>query len=673
MADLTALRETENVWITLADGCKLAARIWVPRNAESHPVPAILEYIPYRKRDYMRRRDESMHPWFASHGYAAVRVDMRGSGESDGIMHDEYIKQEQDDALEVIAWIAAQPWCSGNVGMMGKSWGAYNSLQVAERRPPALKAIISVMGTDDRYAECIHYYGGCLLQDNFWWGCIMQIFNARPPDPQIVGERWRQMWLERLEAEEFWPQLWLDHPTLDAYWKHGSISFNYGAITCPTWFWGGWADLYRDTPLRLAEHLQVPHKVTVGPWAHLYPHEALPTPAVGYLQEALRWWDRWLKGVNNDVMDEPAHRFYMMESVGPVSHLEHRPGRWVAENTWPSPHVRSQTLHLNPGSLSVDAAPEHALVLRSPQTTGLSSGDWGSFANPGDLPGEQSLDAFGSLEFDGEPLVSRLEILGNVTVTLELAVDRPVAFVAVRLIDVAPDGSAALVTRGFLNLTQRDGRETAVPTQIGKRYRVQVSLYGTGYAFPRGHRLRVAVSTAYWPIIWPSPEPVTLTVFTGKSQLNLPVRTPQPGDATLPPLPQPEAATPSSVTVLREGRVERTVSVDRVTGEVNHRLYTDGGVFGAWGKFRLDAIGLEMGHTYERNYRIRPNDPNSARATMTQSYEMGRGDWQIRVDAGAEMTSTATTFELTAWLEAFEGGKSVCRREWRSSHPRVGM
>ena len=269
MADLTSVREIENVWITLSDGCKLAARIWVPQNAESAPVPAILEYIPYRKRDYMRRRDESMHPWFASHGYAAVRVDMRGSGESDGIMHDEYIRQEQDDALEVIAWIAEQPWCSGNVGMMGKSWGAYNSLQVAERQPQALKAIISVMGTDDRYAECIHYYGGCLLQDNFWWGCIMQIFNARPPDPQIVGERWREMWLERLEAEEFWPRLWLEHPTLDAYWKHGSVSFNYGAITCPTWFWGGWADLYRDTPLRLAAHLQVPHKVTVGPWAHL--------------------------------------------------------------------------------------------------------------------------------------------------------------------------------------------------------------------------------------------------------------------------------------------------------------------------------------------------------------------------------------------------------------------
>ena len=191
--------EIENLWIVLSDGSRLAARVWLPKGAATTPVPAVLEYLPYRKRDFTRRRDEGMHRYFAAQGYAGVRRrDMRGSGDSDGIMHDEYLAQEQDDALEIIAWIARQPWCSGAVGMMGKSWGAYNSLQVAARRPPQLKAVIAVMGTDDRYAECIHYSGGALLNDNFWWGCIMQLFNARPPDPQIVGERWRWLWLERL-------------------------------------------------------------------------------------------------------------------------------------------------------------------------------------------------------------------------------------------------------------------------------------------------------------------------------------------------------------------------------------------------------------------------------------------------------------------------------------------
>jgi putative CocE/NonD family hydrolase len=673
MKEPDTVRVIENDWITMSDGCRLAVRLWLPADAGAAPVPAILEYIPYRKRDFMRRRDESMHRWFAEQGYAAVRVDMRGSGESDGIMHDEYLALEQDDAVEVIEWIARQPWCSGNVGMMGKSWGAYNSLQVAARRPPALKAIIAVMGTDDRFAECIHFSGGCLLNDNFWWGCIMQVFNARPPDPDIVGKRWRAMWLERLQAEEFWPQIWLAHQTLDDDWKHGSVCFDYQAIACPTWFWGGWADLYRDTPLRLAQHLKIPHKVTMGPWGHLYPHEATPAPAVGFLQEALRWWDHWLKGKDNDVMREPPLRFYMMESVAPMPHYTRRPGRWIAESEWPSPHVHTRILAVNAEGLRRTPGAEREITLASPQSTGIAAGDWGSFGNPGDVPADQRLDSFGSLEFDSETLAGPLEILGNTQVILELAADRPHAFVAVRLIDVAPDGAAASVARGFLNLTQRDGREAPAPLVPGQRYRVTVRLTGTAFRFPAGHRVRLGLSTAYWPIIWPSPEPVTLTLFTGASRLLLPERAPRASDAELRPLPEPVSATPSSVTILRKGRVERAVTLDQITREVTHRLFVDGGVFGDWGKFRLDDIQMDMGHVFEKIYSIRPEEPNSARATMTQTYDMGRGDWQITVRAGADMSSTTATFELTAWIEAYEGEKSVFRKEWSSSIPRNNL
>jgi uncharacterized protein len=664
------VQEVENIWMTLSDGCRLAARIWIPEGAERIPVPAILEYLPYRKRDFTRRRDESVHRWFSGHGYACVRVDMRGSGESDGILHDEYLLQEQDDALEVIAWIARQPWCSGSVGMMGKSWGAYNSLQVAARNPGALRAIIAVMGTDDRFAECVHYSGGSLLNDNFWWGCIMQMFNARPPDPEIVGGRWREMWLERLQAERFWPELWLEHQELDTYWKHASVCVNYGAITCPTWFWGGWADWDRDTPLRLSQHLKVPHKVTVGPWPHLYPHESTPGPAVGFLQEALRWWDHWLKGQDTGLMSEPPLRFYMMDGVTPTPHVPHRPGRWIGERGWPADHIVTRTFVLNAGRLDTEADPESALSVASPQTTGIASGDWASFGVPGDIPGDQSFDSFGSLEFDSDRLDERLEILGNCQTILDLAVDRPLASVTVRLIDVAPDNSAALVARGFLNLAHRDPSQGPSGVVPGTRYRVTVPLTGTAYAFALGHRIRVAISTAYWPIIWPAPEPVVLTLFTGTSQLRLPKRDASPHDAALRALPPPISSPSSPITVLREGRIERSVCMDQITGEVNHRLYVDGGVFGPVGKIRLCDIGMEMGHVYERNYSIRPNEPNSARAKMTQSYEMGRGDWKIRIDAGAEMGSTPTEFLLKAWIEAYEGEEVVCRRVWKTNIPR---
>jgi len=669
------IREVENVWIPMADGCRLAARLWMPEGAESAPVPAILEYLPYRKRDFTRRRDDTNHPWFAARGYASVRVDMRGSGDSDGIMRDEYLAQEQDDALEVIAWIARQPWCSGRVGMMGKSWGAYNSLQVAARRPPALAAIIAVMGTDDRYAECIHYSGGALLNDNFWWGCIMQLFNARPPDPQIVGERWRDLWRERLQAETFWPEIWLRHPRLDDYWKHGSVCFDYAAIACPVWFWGGWADLYRDTPFRLAAHLPVPHRVTMGPWAHLYPHEAEPKPAVGFLQESLRWWDRWLKDEDNGVDREQPIQLYVMESTPPVPYLEERAGRWIEEAAWPSPHVATRTLALSPCRLAADPAAVTRTVLEvaSPQSTGLAAGDWASFAVAGDLPGDQTLDAFGSLEFDGETLTERLELLGHARATIDVAVDRPVAIVTARLIDVAPDGRATLVARGFLNLSQRESRERPSAVVPGERYRVTVQMTGTAYALPPGHRVRLALSTAYWPVIWPSPEPVRLSVFTGDSLLELPVRQPQAADAHVRPPPPPEAAPASPVTVLRPGRLERSLTLDQLSGEVTHRLFIDGGTFGPWGKLRLEGPGIEMSHVYERLYAIRPEDPLSARAVMIQSCELGRGSWQVRIDTRAEMTSTKQTFELDAWVEAREGSEVLCRREWKASIPRTDV
>jgi len=287
------------------------------------------------------------------------------------------------------------------------------------------------------------------------------------------------------------------------------------------------------------------------------------------------------------------------------------------------------------------------------------------------MPGDQGLDAFGSLQFDTEPLLERVEILGNVRAVLELAADRPHAFVAARLIDVAPNGSATMVARGFLNLTQREGRDDPQPLQNGRRYRVEVQLTGTAYSFPVGHRIGLALSNAYWPIVWPSPEPVTLTVFTGASQLLLPVRAPESSPDASRPCLEPVAATPSPMTVLRKGRVERSVSIDQITQEVRHRLYIDGGVFGDCGKFRLDDIDMEMSHVFERIYSIKPDDPNSARAEMTQSYEMGRTGWQVKIDAGAEMTSTAASFELNAWVEAYENDKSVFRREWRKSIPRT--
>ena len=337
--------ETPDMGIVLSDGCRLSARVWMPEDAAANPVPAILEYIPYRKRDGTLPRDEMMHPYFAGHGYAAVRVDMRGGGDSEGLIADEYTEQELSDAEEVIAWLAAQPWCSGSVGMMGKSWGGFNCLQTAFRQPPALKAVVSVCATTDRFADDIHYKGGTLLGENFGWGAVMLSYSSRPADPMLRPD-WREDWLARLEAEPWLAPRWAALQERGDYWKHGSVCEDYARMTIPVQIWGGWADNYMNTVAALVENCAGPVKGIVGPWVHQYPHTAVPGPQVGFLDEALRWWDRWLKGVENGAEDDPAYRVYRLESEAPDASPRYRAGEWVAEAAWPSSRVRREVLHL---------------------------------------------------------------------------------------------------------------------------------------------------------------------------------------------------------------------------------------------------------------------------------------------------------------------------------------
>ena len=295
----------ENTWIPMPDGCRLSSRIWRPKTDK--PLPTIFETQPYRKRDGMRGRDEPMYGYFAGMGYNVVRVDMRGAGESDECFYDEYLKQEQDDAVASIEWIAKQPWSDGNVGMMGKSWSGFNSLQVAARRPEPLKAIICVGFVDDRYVQDIHYKGGCLLNDNFWWGNIMLAYMCRAVDSEIKPDTWKEESIKRLEEMPLWPKNWLEHQTKDDYWRHGSVGENYADIQVPVFALDGWADSYTNSVLTLMNGLNVPRKAMIGPWAHVFAHDGAPGPAIDFLGEATKWWDKWLKVLI--MMQWTAHRY----------------------------------------------------------------------------------------------------------------------------------------------------------------------------------------------------------------------------------------------------------------------------------------------------------------------------------------------------------------------------
>ncbi|MFJ8792966.1 CocE/NonD family hydrolase [Streptomyces sp. NPDC102462] len=646
---------SEDLWIPTREGTRLHARVWRPADAERDPVPALLEYLPYRKSDWTAPRDAQRHPWYAGHGYASVRVDIRGHGDSEGTPGDEYDARELADGVDVVEWLAAQPWCTGRVGMFGISWGGFNALQIAALAPEPLKAIVTVCSTDDRYDNDVHYTGGAVLGiDMAAWAGTMLAFASRPPDPAVVGaERWLPMWRERLDALEPLLHTWLAHQERDAYWRHGSVCEDYGAIDAAVLAVGGWHDPYRDTVLRLVEHL--PHdrvRGLIGPWSHQYPDRELPPgPAIGFLQETLRWWDQHLKDRDTGVMAEPLLRTWINDPVPPATTYDVMPGRWVGDDAWPSPRV---TWHARP--LGADTAP---VTVRSPLHTGVDAGRFFPFGNAGDLPPDQREEDGRSVCFDTAPLDERVEILGRPRVRLRLDSAMPRAHVVVRLCDVAPDGSSTLVTRGVLNLLSRNGRDRADDWNPGTHEDVEIELTGIGYAFPPGHCIRVAVSDAYWPWVWPHGERGELTVLPARSSLLLPVR----AVGQEPPIrfEEPEQAPPLPVTHDRPAvrRPERLVTRDVAAGEWTLQVDPD------YGGSRTYPDGLKYEESARETYRIRETDPLSARAVSEWTIRLTRGeDWRAEVVARTGLRATATEFIMDSHIEARANGETVAKRAW---------
>jgi putative CocE/NonD family hydrolase len=663
------VRVIKHEWIPMPDGCRLAARIWLPEGAEQAPVPAIFEYVPYRKNDGLVLRDAPIHHYFAGHGYASVRVDIRGTGDSDGILEDEYLPLEQEDGLAVIRWLATQPWCSGKVGIIGKSWGGFNGLQIAAHHPPELGAVISVASTDDRYADDVHYMGGCLLA---WtalpWASTMLAYNALPPDPAVVGEEWRKTWRERLEKTPPYIDAWVAHQRRDEFWRQGSVGEDFGAIHCPVYMVGGWTDSYRNAILRFLEGYPGPCKGLIGPWGHDYPEDGAPGPAIGFLQEAVRWWDRWLKDDDNGVMDEPKLRTWMPEAWRPPAGHLTQPGRWLAADSWPAKEgAETRSFRLGQGTLSA-AGPDAVgggdaeLRIRGAESAAGDLGQWGGHGNALEFPGDQRPEDGLSLSFDTEQLAEPVAILGVTVARLELAADQPQALVAVRLCDVWPDGASTLITRGLKNLTHRASDADPELLVPGERYVIDVPLNAIGYRVPAGHKLRLAVSPTYWPWAWPSPEGVTLSLFTRGSSVDLPVWTDSGQHVPPQHFAVPERA-PMPPHANLNGESAREVRRDVATGTVQVISTGNGG-------HRLLDDGLEYCERERDLFQITEGVPLSAKVECERAFSVERGEWRVTVRTASTMSATATTFQVTNVLDAYEGDQRVFARTWHSEVPR---
>jgi putative CocE/NonD family hydrolase len=669
-------RTVETAWIPMKDGRRLAARLFLPKTAERSPVPAILEYIPYRRRDGTRLGDDEMHLWFAANGYAGARVDISGTGDSDGLVGDEYVKREQDDACEIIEWLGTQPWCSGAVGMIGISWGGFSGLQAAARKPPRLKAVVTMCSTDDRFACDAHYFGGCLLNDNFNWGGAFFNYAALPPDPAIVGAaQWKKMWRRRIENHTLIPAGWMRHQRRDDFWKHGSVCEDYAAIECPVLTVGGWLDGYTRTIFRLVENLSAPCKGLIGPWGHKEPQAGFPGPAIGFLEECKRWWDRWLKGIRNGAEKDPQMRFWLQDPTSPDPVAETRPGRWIEFPKWPAPAIAMRDLGLHgDGSLAPSRrrakskATEYRSI-RSPLTTGYAAQEWCPFGLGRIAPdgaSDQREDDGNSLCFDLPPLKQPLRIAGFAWAKLRIKADKPQALVSARLTDVAPDGTSTLISFGMLNLAHRKGHENPKPLRPGQFYDVAVELKPVAQIVPKGHRLRLALSNSNWPMVWPSPELATLTVDPACSALSLPIL---PAGIRGRParFPKPSAAPSGPITVLQPGKQTRSRSVDIATQVMDLSVFSDDG------RLRIEETGTEIAATYARRMTIEREDPGTARTEVDYRSEFKRSDWHARLDTAIVVTSDRRNFYVKGSLKAYSGKKLFAERRFDEKIPRDNM
>jgi uncharacterized protein len=637
------------VRIPMDDGVELAATLYLPAES-ARPQPCLLEALPYRKDDltsgyageYVRLRDE--------YGYAVCRLDLRGTGSSGGDATDEYPAREQVDLCAAIAWLADQEWCDGSVGMWGTSYSGFNSLQIACEQPPALKAIVAIYATDDRWTDDVHWRGGQLrFIDQVDYCHYMTPMNALPPVPSVWGPDWRDEWQRRVETYEPWLLAWLAERTDGPYWRHGSVAPGYDRIQCPVMIVAGWADGYRNNSFRTVEALRrsgVPHRLLAGPWAHVSAESALPGPRIDLVAEMAVWWDRWLRGRDTAVdegLSTPAVTAFVRSSTRPAPDLDTHAGQWMREE-WPSPRVRSHVLTLDG---------------RAPYVVHADTGVDAWIDCAGHLPWGQSSDQ----RFDDaasmtwEWIADGLTLLGHPEVRLRISADRPAAYLSAKLCDVFDDGTSALVSRGSLDLAFRTSRTSPTPLEPGRPYDVTLPLDACAYSFAPGQRLRLSIAGADWPNTVAPPRPVTITVHGG--------------ELVLPSWTGPSPYEPPDLRPGGDAVDDGAGIVWRVERDVLRRQ---------------TACVVDHGSTYEVPHHGEATEHYRGRVVVdTRTFEQ-RADGEVRFrlawpEATVETRSRldlrvgAAEYEVTLELEAVEGPDTdgervIARRRWHQTLPR---
>jgi putative CocE/NonD family hydrolase len=637
--------EERHVSIPMEDGVRLAARLFLP---DALPAPGIVDALPYRMDDLTASYASEYRRLCEEGGFAVCRIDLRGTGSSEGIALDEYHPQEQKDLCEAIAWLAEQGWCTGKIGMYGTSWGGFNSIQVAMERPPALHAIVPIYASDDRYTDDVHYMGGILKAlDLVDWVTYMAACNVLPPVPAVYGEGWRDEWRRRIEGTEPWLLRWLEEQNDGPYWRHGSLRPGYDRIECPTMIVAGWADGYTNIALRAFEALSCPRRVIIGPWAHASTATSIPGPHIDLVPELIRWFSRWLRDERNGIDEEPPLAIFVRRSTRPDPELPEMRGEWRSEPTWPAERRRPTLLRRNGSETDrIKVRPD------------VGTAAWISCAGkpPWTLPDDQREDDAVSLTYDWEPLEEDLEILGHPRVRVTVTSSHPVAFLSARLCDVFPDGTSALVSRGVLNLTHRDGHADPKPLVPDEPTAVELELEATSWIFEPGHRVRLALAGADWPNTWPPPYSGSIAVERASLELELPVLDGPP--VSPPPTfqqpPEEPSTRPSDDTETAEGE-----HVDTRQPPVVRRIERDSvgrqtRVETSYGSRYEGPFGARIEELYEGLVGVAERSAGRAWASARTRYEIAWPETTVRTEAHLRLRSTSSTYHLLVEVIASE-------------------
>ena len=650
-------------YVAMPDGVRLAADLFMPVGADADErFPVLLEYLPYRKTE-SRSRNQRLYSYFVERGYVVARVDIRGTGNSEGrLVPYEYSDIELADGEVLIDWLASQSWSNGNVGMFGISWGGFNSIQMAVRQPPALKAIIAVDATEDLYQDDVHYMDGIMHLDS--WEMSQDLDNARPgaPEYEIDADYFR----DRFDTEP-WMLTYKAQQRDGPFWDRASSRDKYARIRIPSYHIGGWYDGYRDSLPRMLEHVDAPVKAMIGPWSHAFPHDPYPQPGIEWRHEAVRWFDHWLKGRDTGIMDEPAFAVYVRNWHPPGPYLEHAPGRWRYEDGWPIARIRAQNLYAHDNyTLSASTAAATVHRLRNVPSIGVEAGGpvmwWGDVAHD-----QRPTDAF-SLVYDSAPLDEATEILGLPRARLRVSADAVRANWFVRLSDVAPDGTVTQVAGAGFNGTHRHSARAPEGLVPGEEFDLDIEMHFTSWVFPAGHRIRLSVNNAQWPMLWPTPYPVTTTLRLGGddgAHVELPVV--PPGEWREPLFPEPALADGlPGYALLDAGNPSgygEISSVDRnpQTGEVTVTATNTGGYRYPWGT-----------ETYRETIEHRTSDADPAHTAVkgTHRLEVTLPDRVLRWEAELDFTSDMENFYYRYVRRLAENGAPVRERTWTRTIPR---